>query len=223
MNYRGELGGVTRDGHVEPPPLGSAGEARAPEAEDDKFHEVEAVGAAKARMIDWLQCCKLPVAFSLIGFLIVFTLVDKISKGAKTLPNLLPTTREDFLVAGLAVAFVILGPLAFFSQILGVAFNAARDRLSYPLYVFRRTVRLSEIHDANSQTMTKPAFQITNTIIGLVSVGQIKGLGTTKRYFVNMSGDFGARRIVFHTKYKRDQFLSLLRSFAPQCRITRWY
>ncbi|MGY2811977.1 hypothetical protein ACVIHF_008707 [Bradyrhizobium sp. USDA 4506] len=45
-------------------------------------------------------------------------------------------------------------------------------------------------------------------------------LGTTKRYFVNLSGNFGSRRIVFHTKNKRDQFLSLIRSFAPQVRIT---
>lgn len=63
---------------------------------------------------------------------------------------------------------------------------------------------------------------MTNTIIGLISVGQIKGLGNTRRYFVNLSGGFGARRIAFHTKYKRDQFLSLLRAHAPDCRITRW-
>ena len=146
-----------------------------------------------------------------------------VSKGSKNLASLVPAALEDIIIVAVGVILVILGPLAFFSQILGVSFNAAQDRLSYPLYVFRRNIRLSEIHDANSQTKTKPAFYITNTIIGMVSDHQIKGLGTTKRYFVNMSGDFGARRIVFHTKYKRDQFLSLLRSFAPHCRITRWY
>ncbi|MCG2633234.1 hypothetical protein L6654_42760, partial [Bradyrhizobium sp. WYCCWR 13023] len=131
--------------------------------------------------------------------------------------------RQNALVFFLALAYVVVGPLAAISQLAGVKFDSAQDSLSYPLYVLRRTIRLSEIRDANSQTITKPAFQITNTIIGMVSVGQIKGLGTTKRYFANMSGDFGSRRIVFHTKSKRDQFFSLLRRYAPHCRITRWY
>jgi hypothetical protein len=45
----------------------------------------------------------------------------------------------------------------------------------------------------------------------------------SKRYIVNVSGEFGARRIILHSKYKRDQFLSLLRAFAPQCRITGYF
>lgn len=105
---------------------------------------------------------------------------------------------------------------------MGTVFDGSKDTLSYPMYVLRRSIRLSEIRDANVQTITKPALQMTNTIIGLISVGQIKGLGNTRRLFVNLSGGFGARRIAFHTKYKRDQFLSLLRAHAPDCRITRW-
>lgn len=196
---------------------------RVDELDDDDLGKIESVQVgAKARMVDWLQCCKLPLAFSLFGFIIMYGLIEGLSKGTKTLAGIVPTTREDIILTGVAAVFVALGPLAFFSQILGFSFDEAKNRLSYPLYAFRRKVRLSEIDDANCQTITKPAFQITNTIIGLISIGQIKGLGNTKRYFVNLSGEFGARRVVFHTKYKRDQFLSLLRAYAPNCRITRW-
>ena len=121
-----------------------------------------------------------------------------------------------------ALLFLGIGLIALTTQLRGAYFNGPNKLLSYPLTVFRREVRISDIRDANCQTITKPAFHISNTIIGIVSVGQIKGLGITKRYIVNMSGEFGSRRVIFHTKYKRDQFLSLLRSFAPHVRITRW-
>ena len=213
-----------------PPPIAQAEEyypaIDAQEHYEDDFEEEERAverPAGKVRSVDWLQLCKLPVAFSVIGFLLIFGLIDDISKGSKTLTGLVPKTQEDTLLVVVAAAYIVLWPLAIVSQILGIVFDAKRDRLSYPRYIIRRAIRLSEIHDANSQTVTKPAFQITNTIIGLVSVGQIKGLGTTKRYFANLSGDFGSRRVVFHTKSKRDAFFSLLRRFAPDCRITRWY
>jgi hypothetical protein len=176
----------------------------------------------KARMVDWLQCCKLPVALSVIGLLVLYGQTSDLRSGSKSLTDLIPHTKEDVAVAFLLVAYIILGPLAVWAKLMGTVFDGPRDTLSYPMYVLRRSVRLSGIRDANAQTITKPAFQMTNTIIGLISVGQIKGLGSTKRYFVNLSGEFGARRIAFHTKYKRDQFLSLLRAYAPDCRITRW-
>ncbi|WP_338692476.1 DUF4339 domain-containing protein [Bradyrhizobium sp. 26S5] len=190
--------------------------------EEYELHDADAPPTTE-RMIDWTQCCKLPVTFSVIGLFILNYVFQQFAIEKKPLSTFFPTTGPDLFVLLLAVTYVMVGPVALISQLLGVTFNAAKDTLSYPLYVFRRKIRLSEIRDANSQTITKPAFQITNTIIGMVSVGQIKGLGTTKRYFANMSGDFGSRRIVFHTKSKRDQFFSLLRRYAPQCRITRWY
>ena len=162
-------------------------------------------------MIDWLQCAKLPVMLAAFGTILIVYAIK--SPEARALA---------IIVIPIAIALLGLGLFALVTQLRGFLFNGRQDSLSYPLTVFRRQVQISDIRDANCQTITKPAFHITNTIIGLVSVGQVKGLGTTKRYIVNMSGEFGARRVIFHTKYKRDQFLSLLRSFAPHVRITRW-
>jgi|SRR5579872_2798639 len=165
----------------------------------------------QARMVDWLQCVKLPVMFTLFGIILIAYSIKS------------PEIHDIAIyVVPIAILLLGLGLFALVTQLRGTFFNGPKDSLSYPLTIFRRRVQISDIRDANSQTITKPAFHITNTIIGLVSVGQVKGLGTTKRYIVNMSGEFGARRVIFHTKYKRDQFLSLLRSFAPDVRITRW-
>lgn len=165
---------------------------RTQEVDDDDYDEIK-VGPprAKARMIDRLQCCKLPVFFSLIGYFVLSALIERVSKRHSPWTSL-PNTWQDVAFSALSVLLIVLGPLAFLSQILGFSFDAAKNQLSYPLYVFRRSVRLSEINDANCQTITKPAFHITNTIIGMISVGQVKGLGNTKRYIVNMSGEFGA-------------------------------
>src|SRR5215207_5569956 len=112
-----------------------AGKNRVQELHDDDPGEIERARAgAKARMVDWLQCCKLPLAFSLVGYVIVYSLIQDISKGTKTLEGILPMAREDVALAAVSVAFVLLGPLAFLSQILGFSFNEARDGLSYPLY-----------------------------------------------------------------------------------------
>lgn len=197
----------------------------AKKAEFEEYEEERdgiASAQSKTRMVDWLQCCKLPVALSIIGFLVLYGVTGDLRSSSKSMADLVPSTREDAAVASLLVAYLVLGPLAVWAQLMGTVFDGPRDTLSYPTYILRRRVRLSRIRDANAQTVTKPALQITNTVIGLISVGRIKGLGNTKRYFVNLSGKFGARRIAFHTKYKRDQFLSLLHAYAPDCRITRW-
>jgi hypothetical protein len=171
----------------------------------------------KARMIDWLQCIKLPFGLLFSPLIIIVALIILMELAPHTL-----TKQQVDAIFFASFALTLLGPIAFINQIRGFAFNLKKDRLAFPRHLFRRKVKLSAIHDANCQTATKPAFQLTNTIIGLVSVGQVKGLGNTKRYFVNLSGEFGTRRLIFHTKYKRDQFLSLLRRFAPHARITRW-
>ncbi|HKU08838.1 MAG TPA: hypothetical protein VJR30_22450 [Bradyrhizobium sp.] len=201
---------------VAPPPLSAGADDDKDDLDDEEQFETAPPRQA-VRMVDWLQCIKLPVGLIFSPLIIIVALLFFVELS----PRALSKSQVDAIFYS-SFALALLGPISFIAQIRGFAFNGEQDRLSFPRYVLRRSIRLSEIHDANCQTTTKPAFQITNTIIGLVSVGNIKGLGTTKRYFVNLSGDFGARRIVFHTKYKRDQFLSLLRGFAPQCRITRW-
>ncbi|UGX92897.1 hypothetical protein G6321_00045940 [Bradyrhizobium barranii subsp. barranii] len=65
--------------------------------EDDR--EEMASAGRKTRMIDWLQCCKLPVAFSVVGFLVLYGVTGDLRSGSKTLADLLPNTRADALVA----------------------------------------------------------------------------------------------------------------------------
>jgi hypothetical protein len=88
------------------------------------------------------------------------------------------------------------------------------------MFCFRRSISLSKIDDANCQIKmgTDDALSFAIKPLGHTPTDKSE----SKRYVVNMSGEFSAMRVIFHSKYKRDQFLSLLRSFAPQVRITRW-
>jgi hypothetical protein len=74
-----------------------------------------------------------------------------------------------------------------------------------PYFVFQRTVRLSQIHDANCEFEYRKFFDMP-----------------IQYYMVNLSGDFGMRQVTFVTKSRRDQFLSLLSRYAADCNITRW-
>lgn len=181
---------------------------QADQYDDDEFDipESEAPGGTQARMVDWLQCCKLPVLFALFGGALIYV------------QNLKGPIPPGVYIGAI---LIIIGALALASQLSGFLFDRTKDRLSYPMYIFRRSMPLSQISDANCQTISKPAFNAINTVVGFFSGHQFK-VGTTKRYIVNISGEFGSRRIIFHAKHKRDQFLSLLRNYAPQCRITRW-
>jgi hypothetical protein len=161
-------------------------------------------GSDQVRMIDWLQCWKTPVFFGIASVLIPMMAFQG-------------SPAMDTAIFSCLLASV---PWAIVSQLRGLYFDRGADKLSYPLYFFRRSVRLSEIADANCQTKTghDDPFSILVGLIGLRATDNPR----SKRYIVNLSGDFGARRIVLHSKYKRDEFLSLVRSFAPECRITRW-
>jgi hypothetical protein len=39
----------------------------------------------KTRMVDWLQCCKLPVALSVIGFLVLYGVTGDLRSGSKSI------------------------------------------------------------------------------------------------------------------------------------------
>jgi hypothetical protein len=95
--------------------------------------------------------------------------------------------------------------------------NVPGDRLSYPYFAWRLGLPLSGIHDANAQTINKRGVDV------LASLGEKNPkYKTVHHYHVNLSGDFGARRLMFRSKFKRDQFLSILRTIRPDVRITRW-
>jgi hypothetical protein len=156
------------------------------------------------RMIDWLQSWKAPIFVG--GTVFVISLIF-VQENAAAI--------DRMIWVSLLVAFWTL-----IGQLRGIYFNRDADKLSYPMFFFRRSVHLSEIADANCQTKVGEDDPLSFVIrlLGHTPTDQSK----SKRYIVNLSGEFGARRVIFHGKYKRDQFLSLLRRYSPQCRITRW-
>lgn len=161
-------------------------------------------GLPDARMVDWLQSWKAPIFIGGVVIVAGFFLFQG---------NGPAINRMVWLAA-------FVGIWTLFVQLRGLYFDRAADRLSYPMLFFRRSIQLSKIDDANCQTKmgTDDPLSFAIKLLGHMPTDKSE----SKRYIVNMSGEFGARRVIFHSKYKRDQFLSLLRSFAPQVRITRW-
>lgn len=154
------------------------------------------------RIVDWVKVCTTPL---LIGFnaSIVF-----VALGATLSPAI---GTIGFVVV--PIAFVS----ALVSHLMGTYFDVSGDRLSYPYFAWRLGLPLSGIHDANAQTISKRGVDV------LASLGEANPKRKTiHHYHVNLSGDFGARRLMFRSKFKRDQFLSILRALRPNVRITRW-
>lgn len=172
--------------------------------DDDTDEGVQSDSSPDARMVDWLQSWKAPVFIGGVVFVAGLFLFQG---------NGPAIDRMVWLAA-------FVGIWTLFVQLRGLYFDRAADRLSYPMLFFRRSIQLSKIDDANCQTKmgTDDPLSFAIKLLGHTPTDKSE----SKRYIVNMSGEFGARRVVFHSKYKRDQFLSLLRSFAPQVRITRW-
>lgn len=88
-------------------------------------------------------------------------------------------------------------------------------RLRFPPFVLSRSVKLSEIADAICEFLEP--IRLPNWD---AEGNRVKD-GVLRRWAVNLSGHFGSRRLVFWSKKRRDQFLSLLSRAAPQCNITR--
>jgi hypothetical protein len=154
------------------------------------------------RIVDWLKVCTTPV---LIAF-----------NAAIVFVALAATLSPTFGMIGFAVV-----PIAFVSaltsHLMGTHFNVLGDRLSYPYFAWRLGLPLSGIHDANAQTINKRGVDV------VASLGEKNPkYKTVHHYHVNLSGDFGARRLMFRSKFKRDQFLSILRTIRPDVRVTRW-
>jgi hypothetical protein len=171
----------------------------APSDDDDPPLDEANELTARSRMVDWIQSSYLPFAGLSVG------LVSALFSTVFKYPSL----------AGLCLLASILAfPVVLCVNLVGYVFDPCRDRLSYPLYFMRRRLSLSELSDANCQSYSKR--------LRTSGVDGSSASRTIRRYAVNLSGSFGARRIVFFSKYKRDQFLSLIRHFAPHVRITRW-
>jgi hypothetical protein len=169
-------------------------------------------------MIDWLYACLLVATTPVWCFGWVLSGVIIGSFGA-----------PGFVVRAIysLVLFTILAiPWILVVNFMGYVFDPANDSLTYPVYLFRRTIQISQIRDANAETTTTRRSYNSNSYARLAGdFGSKRPVQTAvyRSHVVNISGDFGVRQMRFGARYKRDQFLSILRVAAPQCRITRGY
>jgi hypothetical protein len=178
------------------------------DVDDDSAPELVPITGTN-RLIDWVKVFTTPVLVTFNIFMISITLA-------------ITSDQTHFSILGKLAQFGLFAvPIVFvsslISQLLGTCFNIQNDRLSYPYYAWRLRLKLSEIRDANAQTLNKRALDIP------ASLGEKNPkFKIVSHYHVNLSGDFGARRLMFRSKFKRDQFLSILRAVLPGVRITRW-
>lgn len=167
-----------------------------------------------SHMRDWVQAFTLP--FELISLAVCLLLL---------LPLALSHANPDAsTIANLTViaVFGIATVSAIWVQFYGFVFDATADKLTIPTYLIQRSIPLSDIRDANSEFV--PGGTIFGAILAAAANATNKGPRSKARrlYVVNLSGPFGSRQARFLSKRRRDQFLSLLRRFAPQARITRF-
>jgi hypothetical protein len=142
-------------------------------------------------------------------------------------------SRSRLIIAFAVFAIgLLLGLLAIVVHLMGHVLDPKRDRLVYPAYIFRRSIPISEIRNANCETIMGHN-PLGEAIVGLLiqtgSYGESSKPKRQKRlsrvYVVDVSGDDFGRQIRFGAKYKRNKFLSNLQAVAPDCKITRgsWY
>jgi hypothetical protein len=185
-------------GSEEPAEVDRCEETSEPDTEDD----VDQIPMESDRIVDWLKVCTSPVLIAFNASIIFVALGATLSATLGTIGFVL-----------VPIAFVS----ALTSHLMGTHFNVSGDRLSYPYFAWRLGLPLSGIQDANAQTINKRGVDV------LASLGEKNPkYKTVHHYHVNLSGEFGARRLMFRSKFKRDQFLSILRMIRPDVRITRW-
>jgi hypothetical protein len=156
------------------------------------------------RMIDWLKAGQLLIGGSVVTFFGL--LLSGVIFHSETFSWLL------------LLASIVAVPLTVIFELLGYVFDTSNDSLTYPRGLVRRTIPISGMRNANCQTTSKSRTYTPGRLIGDNNPTRV----TTKTYAVNLSGSFGVRRVTFAAKYKRDQFLDMLSTAAPDCHITRW-
>jgi hypothetical protein len=211
-----------------PPPLPVSREAEKGTCSKDEFTEVSGYDEATEpksddavdqipiesnRIVDWVKAFTTPVV---ITFNVLLMSVALSAMATQTHQGTL-----DKVIGVLGTIGLVMVPIVFIasltSHLMGTHFNVSGDRLSYPYFAWRLRLPLSGIHDANAQIISKRGVDV------LASLGEKNPkYKTVHHYHVNLSGDFGARHLIFRSKFKRDQFLSTLRTIRPGVRITRW-
>jgi len=152
------------------------------------------------RIIDWWRIGKASLNY------LIFLVFGLMCAGAA--PRLLLTAL------GVGTILFVLWMIA---HLMGIVFDLDGDQLHYPSFILRRSIPLSGITDANAQVVVR---SFMSTLAN--NIGSGPKSRPDKQYAVNLSGDFGTRQVRFASRKRRDQFLSIVRRFAPRARITRW-
>lgn len=152
------------------------------------------------RIIDWWRIGKAMLNYA------IYLFASLIFAGAA--PHL--------ILSALAVG-TILFVLWMIAHLMGIVFDLDSDLLHYPSFALRRSIPLSAITDANAQVVVRA---LMSTLAN--GIGSGPKSRPDKQYAVNLSGDFGTRQVRFASRKRRDQFLSMIRRFAPHAHITRW-
>jgi hypothetical protein len=119
---RSKLGGLTGDNVFQ-----------SFEPEDDEQVEQTADPSQKARMIDWLQCIKLPVGLVFSPIIVCIAVVVFTQIAPQTLSE---SQQSTIFTCSLLLA--LLGPIALITQLRGTIFDASKDLLVFPRYILRR-------------------------------------------------------------------------------------
>jgi hypothetical protein len=177
--------------------------------EEDRYPGPKTV--KRIRMIDWIYACRLAL---ITPFWCIVWFLGGYMASQSHAPNFVVT--GIFLLIPLTISAI---PLVLIVNFMGYVFDPAQNSLRYPVFLLRRSIPISEIRDANAQTITTKHTSDPGRVVGESRQQTVR----SRRHLVNVSGDFGVRVMRFGARYKRDQFLSILRVVAPQCRITRGY
>lgn len=186
--------------------------------DEDQYPQQEEI--KRIRMIDWIYACKQAIvtAFFCIPWFIIGGLLDDAMHAPKFV---------SMAVLLLIPLTILATPITLVVNLIGFVFDPAKNVLTYPAFIFRRSIPISEIRNANSETTTTRHTYDPGQYARLAGDFGAKQARTTvhRNHTVNLSGNFGVRIMRFGARYKRDQFLSILQMVAPQCRITRapWY
>lgn len=170
-----------------------------------------ATHSSRFRVIDWYRA----ITLTSVPLLIICGIL---SADQSQSINILagPTPNE---IIGIVAGFVTI--VVAYVHFTGSVFDMGEDTLSIPTLLFIRTIRLSEVRDANCVYIVRH-FEIPNFALVGGGDGPKTNTATHRIYAVDLSGPFGARQVKFWSRKRRDQFLSILRELCPDCRITRW-
>lgn len=191
----GIIGGVTREGF---------NTSIAPDTDEPSINEHSHRPRINRQIIDWPRA----ILLTFLSLFLLPLLITALANGDRL-------GNRIGLVVWILVTLAVVK-----SHFSGLVFDLDRDRLIFPTLLFRRSIRLSEIRDANAEYIHRSgkadAFDTPINPRGSKVTVQMP------IYAANLSGEFGARQVKFWSKKRRDQFLGALREVVPGVHITRW-